>query len=505
MACTVCCRRVWRRSTRRSGWSSSTSAARPMTSSGTSDWPPSRTATRRSSIGSSSRTSRSSFRSSTRRPSVSPASSSATSSGAREASGSRPTTSAGSTHILAIGRRRHPPHRRHRQRAHPGPGRSGRRRDGDPGGQAGPLHRGRGHLPSPHPAGLARRRHRPSGAPGRPALPRSTARLACAERPTTPSSRRSWRRLAGSSRAAIIQWEDFKRHNALRVLDRYRHRLPSFNDDIQGTGAVVLAGLLAARRERGRPHGRPLHVPRRGRRGHRHRQPSAARVGRRRNGPTRRPPRRSSCSTRMAWCTPIVRLSPMISGHSPSTGRLLAAGLGRPSSPTLSRSHAPPGQRCSSARPAAAGAFGEAARARGGAPRPRADHPATVEPGRLCRGVARGHPRLDRRPGTRRGGRPSRDVRRPARDGVIGQANNVFIFPGVGLGAIVAETREITDEMFLVAAHELADLVSAERLRTGALYPPIAGLRAVARAIADRRSPRGTGCRARTRSLRSPD
>ena len=68
----------------------------------------------------------------------------------------------------------------------------------------------------------------------------------------------------------------------------------------------------------------------------------------------------------------------------------------------------------------------------------------------------------------------------------IAQGNNVYVFPGVGLGALAISARRITDSMFTAAAVSLSEQVTAADLAAGSLYPPVASLREVTIKIAAR-------------------
>jgi malate dehydrogenase (oxaloacetate-decarboxylating)(NADP+) len=81
-------------------------------------------------------------------------------------------------------------------------------------------------------------------------------------------------------------------------------------------------------------------------------------------------------------------------------------------------------------------------------------------------------------------GSPFDSVTLNGRSHVPRQGNNSYIFPGVGLGVIVSGATRVTDEMFMAAAHTLAEGVTEDDLQQGSLYPPLKSIRDVSAHIA---------------------
>lgn len=285
----------------------------------------------------------------------------------------------------------------------------------------------------------------------------------------------------------LIQWEDFKGANALRILDRFRDRVPSFNDDVQGTAAVTVAGIFAAGRLLEREIG-DLRFVLAG--------AGAAGVG------TARLLRRALDHAGVD----DARIDTMITVLD-SRGLVHA---GRTDLDEFKREIATPTEAIEEIGLDLESVDKASLTEIIAAVKPHIVIGTTGEPGSFdepsIRAMAAGTERpivfALSNPSSRveaapediiawsegraliATGSPFAPVSWEGQERPVGQANNVFIFPGVGLGTVVAEAVCVTEQMFLVAARALASQVSDERLATGALYPPIEALSDISRSVA---------------------
>jgi malate dehydrogenase (oxaloacetate-decarboxylating)(NADP+) len=273
----------------------------------------------------------------------------------------------------------------------------------------------------------------------------------------------------------LIQFEDFANLNAFRLLEKYRHRLCTFNDDIQGTAAVALAGLHSALRiTRGRLRDQTLLFLGAGEAGlgigeliasDLVQEGVAIEEARRRcwfvdskglvvRGRDNLTPHKLPYAHQHAGCPDLLSavesLRPTIligvSGMPRSFTRPVLEAMARlnPRPVVFALSNPTSKAECT-AEEAYAWTEGRAIFA-SGSPFP----PVTL------------------------GGRTH----------VPGQGNNAYIFPGVGLGVVATESRQVTEAMFSKAARTLADQVLESDLEMGRVYPSLQRIREVSLAIA---------------------
>jgi malate dehydrogenase (oxaloacetate-decarboxylating) len=279
---------------------------------------------------------------------------------------------------------------------------------------------------------------------------------------------------------AILQWEDLSKDTAFTVLDRYRKVLPSFNDDIQGTGAVALAGVLSACKLRGeRLRDQKIIVYGAGAGG-------AGVAWAMRDGMIADGLTRQEATARLYVLDSkglLLEDRPM-EDYKRTLARAASdvADWGGP--PDLLRTIEKSGATILLGLSGQPGTFTEAhvrAMAKNTA-RP-VIFPLS-NPTSSCEASPEDLLRWSDHRAIVATGSPFAPVRSPSGALVeIGQGNNAFVFPGLGFGAILANATEVTDGMVMAASRALADYTERVHLEHGLVYPPVSELREVSIAV----------------------
>jgi len=283
---------------------------------------------------------------------------------------------------------------------------------------------------------------------------------------------------------ALLQWEDFRKDNALHIMDRHRNEILSFNDDIQGTGAVALAGILTA----GRVHGRSIRDERvlilgAGAAGLGiSRQIRVAMEADGLSGAELRHAIAALDSTGLIVDDGSVRDAYKAEmAWSPERARRL--GLTGPAAGLL--------ETCRAFRPTVlVGTSGQRHAFTEEVVREVAshvEHPLFLpisNPTELSEAEPADIYAWTDGNALVAAGSPFPPVEVKGRRIRVGQGNNAFIFPGLGLGAIESRASAVTDTMFYAAAKALATCVTDDELAAGLLYPPIDRLVEVSRVVA---------------------
>jgi len=283
---------------------------------------------------------------------------------------------------------------------------------------------------------------------------------------------------------ALLQWEDFKKNNALRLLDRYQLRLPSFNDDIQGTAAVAVAGILSGLHQAGQKlcDQRILFVG-----------TGAAGIGIgnlisaafKADGLAETEIRQRKLFLDSGGIVHVDRadMDPHKRTVAWTAKELAAAGLAEPLPVKLE-------MIVEAFRPTVIiGTTGTPGEFTPAAIRAMAKHcerplifPLSNPTSKTECTPTEALQNSDGRALVATGS-PFEPVSFNGRRHVIGQCNNAFIFPGVGLGALISGAAQVTDSMFLVAARTLAEFAVADANGSGSLFPSLSQLREISRAI----------------------